>query len=118
MRPLNFLPTPGGMLNGRIFSVTNYIPPKKDKNSKMLIAMTTGTGKTFTLVIQIHRLMKSGVARRVLFFGEKNVCAVGDFIRTIWRFSDAVVWFVSAVERCAFAVERYVYIWAFVVAFL
>jgi type I restriction enzyme R subunit len=33
----------------------------------MLVAMATGTGKTYTTVNQIYRLMKSGVARRILF---------------------------------------------------
>lgn len=32
-----------------------------DRKRKMLVAMATGTGKTFTLVNQVYRLMKSGV---------------------------------------------------------
>ncbi len=38
----------------------------------MLVAMATGTGKTFTLVKEIYRLMKSGVAKRVLFLVASN----------------------------------------------
>lgn len=34
---------------------------------RMLVAMTTGTGKTFTAVNLIYRLLKSGVAKRPLF---------------------------------------------------
>ena len=45
------------------------------RKQKMLIAMATGTGKTFTMVNQIYRLMKSGVARRVLFLVDRRVLA-------------------------------------------
>jgi type I restriction enzyme R subunit len=38
-----------------------------DRKRVMLVAMATGTGKTFTIVNEIYRLMKSGVARRILF---------------------------------------------------
>src|SRR5207245_972024 len=38
-----------------------------ERKRAMLVAMATGTGKTFTLVNEIHRLMKAGVARRILF---------------------------------------------------
>ena len=41
----------------------------------MLVAMATGTGKTFTLVNQIYRLMKSGVGRRVLFLVDRRALA-------------------------------------------
>jgi type I restriction enzyme R subunit len=41
----------------------------------MLVAMATGTGKTFTLVNEIYRLMKSGVARRVLFLVDRRALA-------------------------------------------
>jgi type I restriction enzyme R subunit len=33
----------------------------------MLLAMATGTGKTFMTVNEVYRLMKSGVAKRILF---------------------------------------------------
>lgn len=42
---------------------------------EMLLAMATGTGKTFTLVNQIYRLMKAGVARRVLFLVDRRALA-------------------------------------------
>jgi type I restriction enzyme R subunit len=41
----------------------------------MLVAMATGTGKTFTTVNQIYRLMKSGVAKRVLFLVDRRALA-------------------------------------------
>ena len=41
----------------------------------MLVAMATGTGKTFTLVNQIYRLMKSGLARSVLFLVDRRALA-------------------------------------------
>lgn len=41
----------------------------------MLVAMATGTGKTFTLVNEIHRLMTTGVARRVLFLVDRRALA-------------------------------------------
>ncbi|MBI3208784.1 MAG: DEAD/DEAH box helicase family protein [Candidatus Solibacter usitatus] len=43
---------------------------------QMLVAMATGTGKTFTMVNQIYRLMKSGVAKRVLFLVDRRALAV------------------------------------------
>lgn len=47
----------------------------RERKRKMLLAMATGTGKTLTLVNQIHRLMKSGVARRVLFLVDRRALA-------------------------------------------
>ncbi len=41
----------------------------------MLVAMATGTGKTFTLVNEIYRLMKSGVAKRILFLVDRRSLA-------------------------------------------
>ena len=41
----------------------------------MLVAMATGTGKTFTMVNQVYRLMKSGVAQRILFLVDRRVLA-------------------------------------------
>ena len=45
------------------------------RKRNLLVAMATGTGKTFTLVNQIYRLMKSGVARRVLFLVDRRALA-------------------------------------------
>jgi type I restriction enzyme R subunit len=41
----------------------------------MLVAMATGTGKTFTTVNQVYRLMKAGVARRILFLVDRRALA-------------------------------------------
>jgi type I restriction enzyme, R subunit len=46
-----------------------------DRKRAMLVAMATGTGKTFTLVNEVYRLMKSGVARRVLFLVDRRALA-------------------------------------------
>ena len=46
-----------------------------DRKRQMLVAMATGTGKTFTTVNEIYRLMKSGVARRVLFLVDRRALA-------------------------------------------
>lgn len=42
---------------------------------KIFIALATGTGKTYTMVSQIYRLMKSGLARRVLFLVDRRALA-------------------------------------------
>lgn len=46
-----------------------------DRKRKMLVTMATGTGKTLMTVNEIYRLMKSGVARRVLFLVDRRVLA-------------------------------------------
>ncbi|HMC63872.1 MAG TPA: DEAD/DEAH box helicase family protein, partial [Gemmataceae bacterium] len=46
-----------------------------DHKRQMLVAMATGTGKTFTMVNQAYRLMKSGVARRILFLVDRRALA-------------------------------------------
>jgi type I restriction enzyme R subunit len=46
-----------------------------DGKRKMLVAMATGTGKTFTTISLIYRLMKSGFARRVLFLVDRRALA-------------------------------------------
>jgi len=46
-----------------------------DQQRKMLLTMATGTGKTLTMVNEVHRLMKSGVARRVLFLVDRRALA-------------------------------------------
>jgi len=42
---------------------------------KMLIAMATGTGKTFTIVSSLYRLLKSGYARKILFLVDRRALA-------------------------------------------
>jgi len=47
----------------------------RDRKRKMLVAMATGTGKTMMTVHEVYRLMKSGVARRVLFLVDRRALA-------------------------------------------
>jgi len=46
-----------------------------ERKQQMLVAMATGTGKTFTMVNEVYRLMKSGVARRILFLVDRRALA-------------------------------------------
>jgi len=46
-----------------------------DRKRHMLVAMATGTGKTFTMVNEVYRLMKSGVAKRILFLVDRRALA-------------------------------------------
>ena len=47
-----------------------------ERRRNILIAMATGTGKTFTIVNEIYRLMKAGVAKRILFLVDRRSLAV------------------------------------------
>src|SRR2546430_3348079 len=51
----------------------------------MLVAMATGTGKTFMTVNEIYRLMKSGVAKRILFLVDRRALAA-QAVRTFATF--------------------------------
>jgi len=46
-----------------------------ERKQQMLIAMATGTGKTFTMVNQVYRLMKSDVAKRICFLVDRRALA-------------------------------------------
>jgi len=46
-----------------------------DNKRKMMLAMATGTGKTFTTVCMIYRLIKSGYAKRILFLVDRRALA-------------------------------------------
>jgi len=46
-----------------------------DRKRQMLVAMATGTGKTFTMVNQTYRLMESKVGKRVLFLVDRRALA-------------------------------------------
>ena len=41
----------------------------------LLVAMATGTGKTFLTVAQVYRLLKSGLAKRILFLVDRKALA-------------------------------------------
>lgn len=42
---------------------------------KMLLAMATGTGKTFTIVSSLYRMLKSGYSKRILFLVDRRALA-------------------------------------------
>ena len=46
-----------------------------ENKRNMMLAMATGTGKTFAAVAMIYRLMKSGYARRILFLVDRRALA-------------------------------------------
>ncbi|MBI3200080.1 MAG: DEAD/DEAH box helicase family protein [Myxococcales bacterium] len=46
-----------------------------ERKRNLLVAMATGTGKTYTLVNQIYRAMKTGIAKRVLFLVDRRALA-------------------------------------------
>lgn len=46
-----------------------------NRRRQMLVAMATGTGKTFTMVNETYRLMKSGVGKRILFLVDRRALA-------------------------------------------
>ena len=46
-----------------------------DRKREMMIAQATGCGKTFQSVNQVYRLMKSGVAKRILFLVDRRALA-------------------------------------------
>jgi len=47
----------------------------RERRRKLLVTMATGTGKTLVMVNQTYRLMKSGMARRVLFLVDRRALA-------------------------------------------
>ncbi len=46
-----------------------------DGKRRMMLAMATGTGKTYTIVSQIYRFIKSGFAKRILFLVDRRALA-------------------------------------------
>lgn len=46
-----------------------------DGKRQMLVAMATGTGKTYMTVAQVYRLLESKVARRILFLVDRKALA-------------------------------------------
>ena len=45
------------------------------RRREIMLAMATGTGKTFTVVNLVYRLIKSGLAQRVLFLVDRRALA-------------------------------------------
>ena len=61
--PLN----PQGLRDCQISAITNLEKSFKDDRPRALIQMATGSGKTFTAITSIYRLLKFANAKRVLF---------------------------------------------------
>lgn len=64
--------------NGRYYQNEAVMAIEKamgEKKRRMMIAMATGTGKTFMTVNLVYRLMKSGAAKRVLFLVDRKILA-------------------------------------------
>jgi type I restriction enzyme R subunit len=56
-----------GLRDCQINAITNLEKSFKDNRSKALIQMATGSGKTFTAITSIYRLLKYAKAKRILF---------------------------------------------------
>jgi len=73
---LSALPNGGNWLRPYQREANNAVEKAiAERKRHLLVAMATGTGKTFTLVNQIYRLMKAGVAKRVLFLVDRRALA-------------------------------------------
>ncbi|MES2811501.1 MAG: DEAD/DEAH box helicase family protein [Bacteroidota bacterium] len=56
-----------GLRDCQITAITNLEKSFKDQRPKALIQMATGSGKTFTAITAVYRLLKYANAKRVLF---------------------------------------------------
>ena len=61
--PLN----PAGLRDCQITAITNLEASLKEDRPRALVQMATGSGKTFTAITEVYRLLKFAGARRVLF---------------------------------------------------
>lgn len=61
--PLN----PGGLRDCQVTAITNLEASLKADKPRALVQMATGSGKTFTAITQVYRLLKHAGARRMLF---------------------------------------------------
>jgi type I restriction enzyme R subunit len=61
-----------GMWPAQIRAVQNLEASFRDGRPRALIQMATGSGKTFTAISSIYRLVKDGGARRVLFLVDRG----------------------------------------------
>jgi len=57
----------------------------RNHRRQMLVAMATGTGKTFTMINEAYRLMNSGAGRRILFLVDRRALAA-QAVRTFAAF--------------------------------
>lgn len=56
-------------------AITSIEQAITDNKHAMLLAMATGTGKTFTVASLMYRLLKSGVSKRILFLVDRKALA-------------------------------------------
>ena len=70
-------PPPNVNLTGeaRVQELRIQLPGDGGAWQRICSKMATGTGKTFTLVNEVYRLMKSGVGRRILFLVDRRALA-------------------------------------------
>jgi type I restriction enzyme R subunit len=61
-----------GLWDAQIEAITNLETSLAEDRPRALIQMATGSGKTFTAVSSIYRLIKFGGARRVLFLVDRS----------------------------------------------
>lgn len=61
-----------GMWPAQIAAVTNLEASIRDGRRRALIQMATGSGKTYTSISALYRLIKHGGARRVLFLVDRG----------------------------------------------
>lgn len=58
---------------------------------RIMFVMATGTGKTFTAFQIIHRLMKSGLKKRILFLADRNILVDQTLINDFRPFGNKMV---------------------------
>jgi type I restriction enzyme, R subunit len=61
-----------GLWGAQIEAITNLEKSSAENRSRALIQMATGSGKTFTVVSFVYRLIKHAKAKRVLFLVDRN----------------------------------------------
>ncbi|MBI4686934.1 MAG: DEAD/DEAH box helicase family protein [Nitrospirae bacterium] len=63
-----------GLWSAQIKAIKNLEKSLSENRPRALIQMATGSGKTFTAVTAIYRMIKFGGARRVLFLVDRRSC--------------------------------------------
>ena len=56
-------------------AITSIEKAITNNKRSMLVAMATGTGKTYTIASLVYRLLKSGVSKRILFLVDRKALA-------------------------------------------
>jgi type I restriction enzyme R subunit len=101
---LNSLPplNPAGLRDCQITAITKLEASMKEDHPRALVQMATGSGKTFTAITEVYRLLKFAGARRVLFLvdtrnlGEQ---AEQEFMSYIFFFNDTASTEIYTVQR-------------------